>query len=253
MPDNTLIVGHRGASSDAPENTLSAFRLAFDQGADWVEGDVRLTKDGQVVCIHDDTTERVTNGQHVLTIENASYDSLSKLDVGSWKSSAYADERIPSLDEVLRILPRDKGILIELKGEGELGEAAARVVINSDCSADQVVFISFDTNALLGVKKIAPDYDIWLVSGFSKNDLNTAWTPTANELIRQASSIGASGIDVQAHKEVINESFVAAVEESGLSLNVWTVDDSEYAKRLASLGISSITTNVPEELRKVID
>ena len=253
MPVDTLIVGHRGASADAPENTLGAFRLAFAQGADWVEGDVRLTKDGEVVCIHDDTTERVTGGQHLFVIEDTGYESLAMLDVGSWKSPEYAHERIPTLKDVIDILPSDKGLLVELKGGRALGEAAARVVRRCTCDKNQVIFISFDAEALRACKTIAPEFEVWLVSGFSNTGSKAEWSPTASELILEAISVGASGIDVHAHKDVVNKAFVSEVLASGLSMNVWTVDDPVYAQQLAVMGVASITTNVPAKMQEYID
>ncbi len=252
MPVNTLVVGHRGASSVAPENTLAAFHLAFSEGAEWVEGDARLTNAGRVVFIHDKTTERVTNGKHILVVEDTSYATLAKLDVGSWKAKKYENESIPLLEDVLKTLPAGKGILIELKGESNLGEAAARVVASSECDPGQVIFISFDARALCSARAIAPAYSVWLVASFSQVEPSMAWLPSAQEVIAEAIRVGASGIDVQAHRDVINKGFVTEVHRSGLSLNVWTVDDPTWAQKLASLGVASITTNTPRVIREAI-
>ncbi|TWU26080.1 glycerophosphodiester phosphodiesterase family protein [Bythopirellula polymerisocia] len=90
-----LLVAHRGASADAPENTLSSFQLAWEEGADAIEGDFYLTSDNQIVCIHDDTTERVSGVD--LDVASATLEELRKLDVGSWKERKYINERIPTL------------------------------------------------------------------------------------------------------------------------------------------------------------
>ena len=107
------IIGHRGASDDAPENTISSIKEAFRQGADGVEVDVRITKDGKVICIHDKNTLRTTGLS--LDINEAKYDELQELDAGSWKSSAWLNEPIPLLDEALEEVPADKEIFIEVK------------------------------------------------------------------------------------------------------------------------------------------
>ena len=109
------IVAHRGASFDAPENTLSAFRLAWQQKADVVEGDFYLTKDKHIVCIHDKTTKRVAPKQATLTIAKSTLAELSALDVGSWKHPRFANERIPVLEEVLATVPKGKRIFVEIK------------------------------------------------------------------------------------------------------------------------------------------
>src|SRR5210317_1799983 len=92
-----LLVAHRGASGDAPENTLPAFQLAWQQGADAIEGDFRLTSDGQIVCVHDGDTKRVAN--RTLTVKDTSLDELRQLDVGAWKGTRWEGTRIPTLKE----------------------------------------------------------------------------------------------------------------------------------------------------------
>ena len=101
------IIAHRGASADAPENTLAAFRLGWEQDADGIEGDFRLSADGRIVCIHDDDTQRVAGSR--LVVSETSYNDLHALDVGRWKGEQWRGERIPSLAEVhvhLAALPR---------------------------------------------------------------------------------------------------------------------------------------------------
>ena len=95
MPGNTLIIGHRGASREAPENTLASFMLAFAQGADGVEADFRLTRDGRIVCLHDDSTGRTSAVD--LVVAQATLPQLRTLDVGAWKGEAFAGEPIPAL------------------------------------------------------------------------------------------------------------------------------------------------------------
>ena len=102
----SLIIAHRGASADAPENTLAAFRLAWQQGADGIEGDFRLTSDGRIVCFHDDDTARVAGIS--LIVEETPLTKLRTLDVGAWKGKPWQGERIASLEEVLAEVPAGK-------------------------------------------------------------------------------------------------------------------------------------------------
>ena len=109
------IVAHRGASFDAPENTLAAFRLAWEQGADAVEGDFYLTADQQIVCLHDKDTKRTAPNQTSRVVSKSTLAELQQLDVGSWKAEKYKGEKIPTLQEVLKVIPANKKILIEIE------------------------------------------------------------------------------------------------------------------------------------------
>src|SRR6476646_6938394 len=115
-----LIIAHRGASIDAPENTLAAFKSAWPQGADGIETDIRLTADGRVVCIHDEDTRRVTGGQQVLVIANTRYADLKPIDIGGWKGPKWRGEAIPTLDDALDAVPAGKYAFIELKSGSEM-------------------------------------------------------------------------------------------------------------------------------------
>ena len=107
-----IVIAHRGASHDAPENTLEAFRLAWEQGADAIEGDFRLTADRRIVCIHDATTART--GDRTLRVSRSRFDALRRVDVGAWKGARWRGASIPSLEEVLACVPAGKRLFIEL-------------------------------------------------------------------------------------------------------------------------------------------
>ena len=110
---NPMIVAHRGSSHEAPENTLAAFKLAWEQGADAVEGDFLLTKDNQIVCFHDKDTKRLT-GQK-LVVAQTSFANLQKLDVGKWKNEKFRGTRMPLIGDVFATIPQGKKIFVEVK------------------------------------------------------------------------------------------------------------------------------------------
>jgi len=197
------IVAHRGASHDAPENTLAAFRLAWDQGADAIEGDFRLTADGQVVCLHDADTKRVTGGEVDWKVSEVMLEKLRTLDVGKWKGESFAGERIPTLAEVLAIIPPGKKLFLEIKGGPELVEPIRRVLVSSGISLQQIVIIAFDQNTVMEVRRLLPEVKVhWLVS--YKQDKETGrWTPTADEVFQTLSRIRAHGVDTEANPEVV--------------------------------------------------
>jgi glycerophosphoryl diester phosphodiesterase len=109
----SLLVAHRGASFEAPENTLAAVRLGFAQGADAVETDVHLSKDERIIVMHDDNTWRTA--RHVALIAAQTLDEIQKLDADGWKDARFEGERVPSLEEVLAVVPPEKRLLVEVK------------------------------------------------------------------------------------------------------------------------------------------
>src|SRR5262249_42903869 len=141
-----LIIGHRGASYDAPENTIASYKLAIEQGADGFEGDYWLCAGGHVLDLHDKDTKRVAGKK--LDITAAPFKQLRALDVGSWKDPKWHAERIPTLEEVLAIAPPDKKVFLELKSSAELAAPMAKVINASHASPDQIVLISFHAEAI---------------------------------------------------------------------------------------------------------
>src|SRR3954471_8107407 len=137
-----VIVAHRGASFDAPENTLAAYRLAWEQGADGAEGDYYLTTDQRIVCIHDPTTRRT--GDRDLDVAKSTFDELRKVDVGSWKNAKYKGEQIPTIDEVLAIVPPGKLYFIEVKCGPEILPGIEAAIAKSGVKTEQLRIISFN-------------------------------------------------------------------------------------------------------------
>src|SRR5689334_1007095 len=113
-----VIIGHRGASHDAPENTLAAIRLGYEQGADFVEVDLRLTADKQIVLLHDADTKRTTSVEGKVTERTVK--ELQTLDAGSFKDAKWKGEKIPTLKEALAVIPRGRGMFLELKSGPEI-------------------------------------------------------------------------------------------------------------------------------------
>ena len=248
----TQIVAHRGASKAAPENTLAAFRLGFEQGADRIEGDFRITADGRVVCMHDKTTGRTTDEAHDFVVHDSVLAQLRHLDVGSWKGARFKGEGIPTLEEVLAVLPPKRGAVIELKGGPAVSRPAAELVKASGIEPGRLAFIAFDAETLAEVKRAAPEYPAWFLSSFKQDRETGRWNPSVEELIATAKRIKADGLDVKAEPAVVNEAFVAAVREADLALHVWTVNDPKLARRMAALGVDSITTDIPAETRAAL-
>lgn len=241
------IIAHRGESHDAPENTLAAFRLAWERDVDVIELDVHLTADGQLAVIHDADTERVCGVRKV--VKTSRYEDLKTLDAGRWKGAEFAGERIPLLEEVLATIPPGKRCFIEVKVGPEAAPALVRVVQDSGLPPEQLIVISFKEATIAEVRRQLPDLQAYWLSSFKQNEKSKEFTPTVEELIATAKRIQAHGINVS-YKGPIDAAFVNRVREAGLKLYVWTVDDEAEARRLAALGVDGITTNRAQWLRE---
>ena len=234
-----LITAHRGASRDAPENTLASLRLGFAQGADAGECDVRLTRDGRIVLLHDEGTHRVAACN--LIAAGHSLESLRRVDVGAWKGPRYAGERIPTLEEALAIVPEGRRLLVEIKCGLEILPELERLLAASDRPRAAVLLMSFDFEVAVSAKRRFPDIEThWIVARESTS---------AAVLAERARSAGLDGLNLDC-RFPIDRDFVAAVRSAGLRLHVWTVDDLKIAVRLAAAGVDSITTNRPGWLRE---
>ena len=244
--EGQIIVAHRGASEAAPENTLAAFREAWQQGADAIEGDFALTKDGEIVCIHDRDTQRTTG--HKLIVAESTLAELRELDAGSWKHSRFARERIPTLDEVLDLVPPERTIFIEIKCGPEIAETLSQVVSRSKLSPSQIRIISFNSEVIAAVKKLRPDLKAFWLTSFKRDKKTGHWQPTIEQILATLERVHADGLDCRAH-EVVDHGFVQKLRGRSHEFHAWTVDEGPTARRLCRLGVDSITTNIPARLR----
>ena len=243
-----LIVAHRGASADAPENTLPAFELAWKQGADGIEGDFRLTKDGHIVCIHNADTDKYASKN--LVVAQSTLAGLQALDVGSWKDKKYKDTRIPTLTQVLATIPDGKKIFIEVKIGPEMVAPLTEALATNPIKLEQVVVIAFDTDFVTSWKKANPKCETNLIIS---HDRRRWWlSPSADRTLALLKTTGADGLSTNTHRAV-NKKFVKRLQKAGYPHHVWTVDDIKTARRFASNGTQSITTNQPANLRKAFE
>ncbi len=237
-----LVLGHRGASAEAPENTLAAFRLALAQGADGVELDAWRCASGEVVVAHDERTGRVAGVD--LAVPDATLGELRALDVGAWKGEAFRGERMPLLAEVLEALP-GAVVNVELKSRGRdlrLAAAAARVVARAGAGR-RVVVSSFDWRLLVAFRLAAPEVPVGLLF-----DGERAWR------LRLAAALRLLGPSaVHPDRRLVTPERARAWIARGLAVNVWTVDDPAEAAALAGLGAAALITNVPGRIREAVE
>jgi len=239
------IIGHRGASYDAPENTLSAINLAWEQGADAVEVDVHLSRDGRVVVIHDDDTRKTARVKQ--KVYEQDWRDLQKLDVGRWKGSKWAGERIPDLEQVLAAAPSGKRLFVEVKCGDQFVEAAAKLLTPHTAAA--LVIIGFCLETMKQVKQRFPALEVCWIVEFKRNLGSARWSPSPAKVIAQTRAAGLDGIDVGV-KGPITPAFVQQAKEAGLRFYVWTVDSVAKARKLEEAGVDGIATNRPGWLRE---
>lgn len=222
-------VAHRGESSRAPENTLAAFKLAWELNADGAELDIHLSKDHRIMVIHDGNTKRTTGKD--FEIKDTDSKQIRKLDAGSFNDSTFRNEKIPFLEEVIKTIPQGKKLFVEIKCPSDVLQWLKKLVQKSG-KKDQLVFIGFDWQTMVDTKHVFPQNKCyWLCS--TKKELLDRMDKTAVE--------GIDGLDL--YSPVIDEDLMSKARQLKLEVLAWTVDDPQEAKRLINLGVKGITTN----------
>lgn len=249
-----LVIGHRGSSAVAPENTIAAFVRAFRDGADGIEFDVRLASDGVPVIIHDATLQRT--GQMPGQVSDFTAAVLGRIGVGSWFNERYPDaakrkyeeETIPSLVQLFRAVADRPGLLyLEMKSEGQQAERLATAVlmqVKEFKLSDRVIVESFDLSALEIVRRIDPT--IRTAALFEPRLKRPLSVLQGSALIDLAVKAGAG--EVALHRNLIRKRVVARATSLGLPIVVWTVDDPVWIDRARSLGIKALITNDPHKM-----
>jgi glycerophosphoryl diester phosphodiesterase len=242
------IIAHRGASYDAPENTLASVKLAWVQGADAAEVDLWLSKDDQVVVMHDANSKRI--GGRDRAIADQTWAELQELDVGTWKDPQYVGERIPTLESVLESTPAGKKVVLEIKAGPEILPALGKVIKASPLYPRQLIIICFNVEVLKQSKPMFPEVEQYLLSGY-KRSTKTGQLPKLEDLVAQAKESKLDGLNLNAGWPM-DEAFVKSVKAEGLKLLAWTVNDVEAARRLVAAGLDGITTDRPAYLREEV-
>ena len=233
---DTKIIAHRGASGYAPENTLAAFNLAWELGADIIEGDFHLTKDNQVVCIHDKTTLRTSDKN--IEVKESTYAQLLELDFGN-------GEKIPLLTEVIETIPAGKKLFIEIKSGLDVLPYAIDIVKKSKKSIDFFTIISFDAEVIKESKKLMPKMETsLLVFSLSFEEEET--------IIDKLDSIGADGLslgtftsrDIALRNRILN---------SGKKFHLWTINSKSKGEKYFLLRPNTLTTDKPAFFKKLRD
>lgn len=235
-----LGVAHRGASKEAPENTLAAFRLALHLGAEAVECDARRTRDGHVVVIHDHTVDRTTDGRG--PVESHTLAGLRGLDAGGWFGAEYAGERVPLLAEVLEAARGQALVKLEIKSDPIPYEGIERQIVDivRDLGMEDDVFVmSFDHECVRAVHALAPH----LTTGI-------LYTGRLVDAPRAAQAAGADALCV--NRGYFSPRDVDRAHAAGLGFFVWTVDDEETLRRCVADEVDGVTSNDTRLMMRVL-
>src|SRR6266849_7051447 len=220
-----LVTGHRGAAGIEPENTGRSFRRACDLGVDRVETDVRLTRDGHLICLHDATVDRTTNGSGA--VADRTFEEVRKLDAG-------LGEQIPTLEEAIAAVRGRAVLQIELKGEGTVAPTL-RVLEATGLDPTEFLLTCFDASRLEEVRAQQPDWLVSLLFGQPPPDA-----------IERARQVGARSISVQFTH--LTREWVEAAHAAGLEIRGWNPDTREEMEQTLALGVDGLGSNRPDIL-----
>lgn len=277
------VIAHRGASAYAPENTLAAFGLAHEMGADWFELDCTLTSDGIIIVIHDDTVDRTTDGTG--TVSELTLDYLKQLDAGSWKDPKFAGEPLPTLNESLTFAKDRIGVFIEIKDSAD-DTGIKREILdlaktsNFDASRwrmkiahmieasgsrnyeltrktietiramgleQEVVIQSFSPIVCAVALAEAPEIRTEFL-GEDTREAPEQW----DKVIEWVTVLDPPGFNPNKRAMMLHRSNIAAIRDSGKSIRVWTIDGRRDMIQLGEWGVSGLITNRPDFCLKVL-
>lgn len=239
---NTKVWAHRGASGYAPENTLEAFKMAAEMGADGVELDVQLTKDGEIVVIHDEKIDRTSNKEGL--VKDYTLDELKKFNFNNGNEE-YSYVQIPTLKEVYELLkPYNMKINVELKTgiffyDG-IEEKVLKLAKEMDME-DRIIYSSFNHYSVMKIKELE-----------SKAETGLLYADGWINVVEYAENLKVNAL----HPALYNVQYDGLIEKcrkSGIKLHVWTVNGEEEMKKLVESGIEAIITNYPDKAIKVIE
>ncbi|NOY38228.1 MAG: glycerophosphodiester phosphodiesterase [Chlorobi bacterium] len=246
---NILVIAHRGGSYNAPENTLAAFRKAMEMGADMIEIDVEQTKDSVVIVMHDKTVDRTTDGSG--PVDSLRYRYIKTLDAGNWFDKRFKGEKVPTLDEVLKLIDGKVKLLIEIKDGSERYPGIERRTVKAvrqyrACS--WVIVQSFNIKAIERVKALDPEIKTFYLLG--RNFKIFYQTFMENKSRPDPPVFDFDGI--AAHYSVLDAASVNNIKQSGLGIFCWTVDDIATMKKMMDAGVDGVITDAPDRLITLI-
>ena len=233
-------IAHRGSSGSYPENTRLAFEKAIEAGADMIEMDCQLSKDGHVVVFHDERLDRTAKAKGFA--KSKTLQQLKKLDVGAWFKKSFKGERILTLEEVMEIAAGKVDLNLDIKHfpRGPVGiEIKILFILSHYEYLERTVLSSFDYHLLRRIRELAPDVRIGILYGAEIKD----------NPFQAARDVNAYSIHIQ--RELATPHFLERAGQLGLKSFVWTVNEVKEMEKFLSLGVDGIISNFPEKFWKI--
>jgi glycerophosphoryl diester phosphodiesterase len=236
-----LIIGHRGALGNAPENTMASFEIGLEQGCDLVETDIHVSRDGALICMHDAEVSRTTDGKG--RIKDMTVDEIKKLDAGSWFGERFRGQRVPVLSELLEWARTRIPLVIEIKGDPLPApgiEAALLSELRRYDLVEQVMVIGFHHDSLRRIKDLEPRVATGLTYSCRLYDTVGAARATRADSIRPHWSYWSQELVQQCHK-------------AALTTHAWVANDEKMTAYLCEMGIDSLGVDFPDRVRPYLD
>lgn len=231
------VIAHRGASAYAPENTLASFKKASEIGASWVEFDVKLTSDDQVIIFHDDTLDRTTDGEGLVV--DHSLKAIQELDAGLWFANEFIQESVPTLVETIDVLS-DLGLGANVEIKPNPGQEKKTSILTYQLLENKwpkqlppLLFSSFSRESLLAIRALSDEAQLGLLLADWPND----WIEFAQKL---------NCISIHVYREILTKEKAECIKQNGFYLLAYTVDNPLCANELFQWGVDSIFSNIPD-------
>jgi len=236
------IIAHRGSSYHAPENTISSAKLAMEENADALELDIHLTKDNQLVVIHDSNIKRTSGIDKNVT--DLTLQELKQYNFGLWKNKKWENERIPKLEELFNIVPKSKTVFVEIKSGPECLVEIKQLIVDGKIQESQMVLMDFNLDTVLKAKLMFPNVEVLWLYEFEMLSTPKAKRILLDNILKTAVENKIDGLNIENIKQ-LDSAFIKKVHDNSLKCYCWTVDNCKRAKYLMDSGIDGIATNKP--------
>ncbi|TNJ63497.1 glycerophosphodiester phosphodiesterase [Paenibacillus hemerocallicola] len=238
--DQLMVIAHRGAAGEAPENTLAAFALGLEQGCTGIELDIHLSKDGEIIVCHDTTLDRTTDRKGAISEQTV--EELKLADAGRWFHERFEGERVPLLEEVFDLVPPEVQINVEIKaGVDDLVPALIGLMKRKN-RVENVFVSSFDFDVLERLKGLEPEAKIGLL-----------YNIRMSKHYRMADLLDCPVYSLHPHWSRMDKQKVREATGRGLHVYPWTVNKEEGMREMIACGVSGIITDYPGRLKKLLE
>jgi glycerophosphoryl diester phosphodiesterase len=253
--DQPLLIGHRGYSSIAPENTLPSFQLALDAGAEWIELDYHQSQDGVPMVIHDHILDRTTNARKKwkrrrIKVAQKTAKEIETLDAGSWFDAKFSGTKVPTLIEALNLICGNGAVAVIEHKSGDAKNLAD--LLRHRKRINQVAVISFNWKFLRELHALLPEQVLGALGPPARLSNGRRPLHPRRQLNSRLKDLAKTGARIAVWNRKVSSRSVRAARKHGLNVWIYTVDDTRVARRLVKRGVQGIITNKLQLIRKIV-